>query len=218
MSRRVDLRLYVVLDEATTPPAAFADLAEAAVAGGATTIQLRDKRSGARSLIALAQAVRTRLHGRNVPVIVNDRADLALAAGADGVHLGQDDLPAAFARAILGQDAIIGLSVTSEAEIGTVDPALVDHVGLGPIFPTDTKPDAAPALGPERFAAIRRLLALPVVAIGGIDHANAAQAIRAGADGVAVVSAVARAADPIAAARALMVEIERAGRESGRHR
>jgi thiamine-phosphate pyrophosphorylase len=218
VSRSVDLRLYVVLDEATTPPAAFADLAEAAVSGGATAIQLRDKRSGARSLIALAQAVRARLHGRNVPVIVNDRADLALAAGADGVHLGQDDLPAEFARAILGQDAIIGLSVTGEAEIGTVDPALVDHVGLGPIFPTGTKPDAAPALGPERFAAIRRLLALPVVAIGGIGQDNAAEAIRAGADGVAVVSAVARAADPAAAARALLAEIDRAIRESGRHR
>ncbi|HWL71577.1 MAG TPA: thiamine phosphate synthase [Geminicoccus sp.] len=216
MSRRVDLRLYVVLDEATTPPAAFAELAEAAVAGGATAIQLRDKRSSARSLIALAQAVRARLHGRNVPVIVNDRADLALAAGADGVHLGQDDLPAEYARAILGEDAIIGLSVTCEAEIGAVDPALVDHVGLGPIFPTGTKPDAAPALGPERFATIRRQLDLPVVAIGGIGQGNVAEAIRAGADGVAVVSAVARAADPTAAARALMIEIERAGRESGR--
>jgi thiamine-phosphate pyrophosphorylase len=210
----VDLGLYVVLDTATTPPARIADLADAAARGGATILQLRDKTSSARRLIELAGAIRARVAGMGVPLIVNDRVDVALAAGADGAHVGQDDLPSPAARAIPGPDAIIGLSVTSMDEIGTVDPAVVDHVGLGPIFATSTKLDAAPPLGAMAFRCIRGRLDLPVVAIGGIGLHNAGDAIRAGADGIAVVTAVAHAADPEAAARQLLSAV-RDARERG---
>jgi thiamine-phosphate pyrophosphorylase len=210
VTRSVDLGLYLVLDAATTPPERFPDLALAAVQGGATIVQVRDKTSSARALIRTVRAVRARLAGTSVPVIVNDRVDVALAAGADGAHVGQDDLPPKAARAILGPGAILGLSVTTEAEIGTVDTAVVDHVGLGPLFATATKPDAAPPLGPERFQAIRRQLQLPVVAIGGIAIDNAESAIFAGADGIAVVGAIARSSDPRAAARALATLVARA--------
>ncbi len=134
-------------------------------------------------------------------LILNDRADVARLV-ADGVHLGQDDLPPAAARALLGRDAIIGLSVTAGSQLDTLD-ATVDYVGLGPIFPTGTKPDAAAALGQAAFSALRRLIDRPVVAIGGITLANAAQVIGAGADGIAVVSAICAAADPRQAARDL---------------
>lgn len=217
MRRPVDLGLYLVLDAATTPPAAFPALAEAALQGGVTVVQVRDKTSSARDLIRTVRAVRARLAGSTVPVIVNDRVDVAVAAGADGAHVGQDDLPPAAARAILGKDAILGLSVTHEAEIETVDPALVDHVGLGPLFATDTKPDAAPPLGVGRFQAIRARLKLPVVAIGGIGIANAESAIFAGADGIAVVSAIARSSDPKGAARVLATLVARARQARGRY-
>ncbi|WP_027135948.1 thiamine phosphate synthase [Geminicoccus roseus] len=217
MSRNVDLGLYLVLDAATTPPTSFPALAEAAVQGGAMIVQVRDKTASAQALIRTVRAVRARLAGSPVPVIVNDRVDVAVAAGADGAHVGQDDLPPAAARAILGKDRILGLSVTSEAEIETVDPAVVDHVGLGPLFATATKPDAAPPLGVERFQAIRSRLKLPVVAIGGIGMDSAESAVFAGADGVAVVSAIARSSDPRAAARALSTLVARARQARGRY-
>lgn len=209
MRPRPDLSVYVVLDLDTTAAAAIVPLAKAAAAGGATLLQLRDKRGPARRMVDLARALIATV---DLPLIVNDRVDVAVAAGAAGAHVGQEDLPAAAARAILGPDRILGLSVTAPGELDTVDPALVDHVGLGPIFPTATKPDAAAALGVAGFAAIRRRLALPVVAIGGLGPDNAAEAIAAGADGIAVVSAVATAADPAAATARLAALVARARR------
>ena len=209
MRPRLDLSVYVVLDLDTTAAEAIVTLAQAAAAGGATLLQLRDKRGPARRTVELARAL---IAAVDLPLVVNDRVDVAVAADAVGAHVGQDDLPAAAARAILGPDRVLGLSVTAAGELGTVDPALVDHVGLGPIFPTATKPDAAAALGVEGFAAIRRRLALPVVAIGGLGPDNAAQAITAGADGIAVVSAVAAAADPAAATARLAALVARARR------
>ena len=134
---------------------------------------------------------------------------MAQAIGAEGAHVGQDDLPPAAARALLGPHAIIGLSITDERQLAMLDGS-VDYVGLGPLFPTGTKADAAPALGEEKFAAFRRRLPLPVVAIGGITIANAARAIAAGADGVAVVSAICAVPDPRAAARALRAAVDAA--------
>ncbi len=135
--------------------------------------------------------------------------DTVAAAVAGGVHVGQDDLAPSAARAILGPHAIIGLSVNDGSQLVTVD-AAVDYVGLGPIYPTGTKHDAAPALGAAGFAALRRRLACPVVAIGGIAPENAACAIAAGADGIAVVSAICAAADPRAAARSLRAVVDQA--------
>jgi thiamine-phosphate pyrophosphorylase len=134
---------------------------------------------------------------------------VAKAAGLAGAHIGQDDGHPAAARAILGPDALIGLSVTRAAELATVDPAVVDYVGLGPVFPTGSKADAAPALGLDGARAIGARLPLPWVAIGGIGIANSAAIMRAGAAGVAVVSAICAADDPRAATAALRAEIER---------
>lgn len=209
MRRPVDLSVYVVLDLETTPPDAIVPLAQAVAAGGATVLQLRDKRGPARRTVELARAL---IAAVALPLVVNDRVDVAIAAGAAGAHVGQDDLPPLAARAILGPDRVLGLSVTGAAEIATVDPTIVDHVGLGPIFATTTKPDAAPPLGTQSFAAIRSALPLPVVAIGGIGPANAAEAIQAGADGIAVVSAVATAADPAATTAGLVEIVARARR------
>lgn len=204
-----DLRVYLVTDAAMTSRRGLVETVRAAVAGGATIVQLRDKEATDDALIDEARALRRLLAGTGVRLIVNDRFNVALAAGADGLHVGQDDLPAAKARAVLGPRAIIGLSVTTEAEIAGLDPAVVDYAGLGPIFGTATKPDAGKALGTEAFARLRATIPVPVVAIGGVSSANAASAFAAGADGVAVVSAICAAPDPENAARALRAIAER---------
>ena len=203
MRPRPDLTLYLVTDPELTAARGLETVVAEAVAGGVTLVQLRQKDGAPDAMVAAGRALQAVLARLGIPLIVNDRAEVARAIGAAGVHVGQQDLPAAAARALLGPDAIVGLSVTCEADLATFVPGVVDYVGLGPIFATGTKPDAAPPLGETRFATIRRRLPCPVVAIGGISADNAARAIRAGADGVAVVSAVCGAADPRAAARAL---------------
>lgn len=211
--------LYLVTDPEMTARRGLLDTVGAAIAGGVTIVQLRQKNGSARSMVEAGRALKGLLAPNGIPLIVNDRADIAQAIGADGVHVGQDDLAPALARAMLGPDAIIGLSITDGAQLGMLD-ASVDYVGLGPVFPTGTKPDAAPAIGEEMFAAIRRCIPRPVVAIGGITVANAGRAIAAGADGIAVVSAICAAADPRGAARALRaaVDLAIAARTSGRGR
>jgi len=178
-------------------------------------VQLRHKNGPARMMVEAGRALHALLAPRGIPLIVNDRIDVAHAIGAEGVHVGQDDLLPAAARAILGPRAIIGLSITGENQLAGCDPAGVDYVGLGPLFPTGTKADAAGALGEAAFAVIRRRLPCPVVAIGGITAHNAARAIAAGADGIAVVSAICAAADPGAAARALRAAVNAARKRSG---
>ncbi len=209
MRPRFDLSLYLITDPVMTARRGLLDTVAAAVDGGVTLVQLRDKDGPIPELIASGRALQALLAPRGIPLIVNDRADVAQAIGADGLHVGQGDLTPARARAILGPRAIIGLSLTDESQAATVD-AAVDYVGLGPIFPTGTKADAAAALGEARFAAFRKRLSLPVVAIGGLTAANAARAIAAGADGVAVVSAICAAPDPRAAARALRAAVDAA--------
>jgi thiamine-phosphate pyrophosphorylase len=190
----------LVTDPVMTRARGLVETALAAVAGGVTIVQLRDKDAGDAALIAAARALRAALLPLGVPLIVNDRVAVALAAGADGVHIGQDDGDPAAARARLGPDALIGLSVTRAAEIGTVDAGVVDYVGLGPLFATATKADAAPALGLAGARAIAARLPVPWIGIGGIDAHNAADVMGAGAAGVAVVSAICAAADPTPAA------------------
>jgi len=202
MPPRFDLSLYLVTDPEMTARRGVLETVVAAVAGGVTMVQLRDKTGSARTLAETGRALLAVLRPLGVPLLVNDRIDVAHAIGADGVHIGQDDLPPAAARALLGRHAIIGLSVTAADQLGTIDHS-VDYVGLGPIFPTGTKADAAPALGETEFAALRRRIARPVVAIGGITLENAASAIAAGADGIAVVSAICAAIDPSTAAQRL---------------
>lgn len=202
MAPRFNLSLYLVTDPEMTARRGVVETVAAAVAGGVTIVQLRDKHGSARALAEAGRALLTLLRPLGVPLLINDRLDVAYAIGADGAHIGQDDLPPIAARTLLGPQAIIGLSITASDQLGTIDSA-VDYVGLGPLFPTSTKADASPALGEAAFAALRRQISLPVVAIGGITLANTARTLAAGADGIAVVSAICAAADPQAAARTL---------------
>jgi thiamine-phosphate pyrophosphorylase len=138
-----------------------------------------------------------------VPLIINDQADLALAIDADGVHVGQNDLPAAVVRRMIGSKKLLGLSITGTDQFKTIPPKTVDYLGIGPVFPTISKDDAAPALGLEQLARLTACTTLPVVAIGGIGLENAASVFAAGVSGLAVVSALSLATDPAAVARSL---------------
>jgi thiamine-phosphate pyrophosphorylase len=209
-----DLSLYLVIGPDATAGRDVTSVALAAVRGGATMVQLRYK-SGASEIMQSAREVIEVLRPTGVPVIINDRVDLARALGAQGVHVGQDDVSPEEARRTLGEDAIVGLSITDPSQLDAVDPTVVDYLGVGPIFATGSKPDAAPPLGIDGLSRIASAVRLPVAAIGGITGDNAADVIRAGADGLAVISAICAAADPEQAARALVTRIDEA-RSGGR--
>lgn len=199
-----DLRLYVVLDPAVAGDRSVVEIARRALAGGATMLQLRDKFSPDRDVLAAATAIAALCRAAGVPFIMNDRVDIAWASGADGVHLGRDDLPPATARALLGNDAIIGLSAGNRAELDAVLPAKPAYVGVGPMYATRTKSDAGAPVGPAMIRTLRQAApGMPLVGIGGITATNAAAVLAAGADGIAVVSAVVGAEDVEAATRAL---------------
>lgn len=204
----LDPTLYLVTDTALSRPRSVADVVRAAVAGGVTAVQVRDKTASRRELYALTLAVREALAATpGVALFVNDAVDVALLAGADGVHIGQDDLPPAEVRALLGPDRLLGLSAGTAAEMAAtlaLPPGTVDVVGIGPVWSTPTKPDAGTGLGPGGVAALAaqaRAAGLRSLAIGGIDAARAASVTAV--DGVCVVSAICAAADPEAAAREL---------------
>jgi thiamine-phosphate pyrophosphorylase len=198
-----DPSLYLVTDPALGRGRPLDDIVSAAVRGGVTLVQLRDKAAGGRALLEQARALIALLTPLGVPLIVNDRVDDALAAGAAGCHVGQSDLPAAAARALLGPDALLGVSLDAFEQIRDIDPAIVDYVAHGPFATTATKADAGAAVGAAGIARVRARTELPLVAIGGLDAANLGAAIGAGADGVALVSAIVAAADPEAASREL---------------
>lgn len=209
MSRPFDLTLYLVTDPRLTAARGLLATVEAAVAGGATIVQLRDPDAHGRALVEQARALKALLAPRGIPLIINDRVDVALAAGADGVHLGQDDMDPADARALMGPDLILGLSVGNPAELAGSDLSGVDYLGVGPVSATGTKADAGSAIGTAGLAAVRALTRLPIVGIGGIGASLAGEVIAAGAEGVAVVSAICAASDPAAAARELRSVIGR---------
>lgn len=200
---RTALRLYVATDRALAGDRDPCAIIAAALRGGASAVQLRDKEATARETLALGSRLRalTRAHG--VLFIVNDRADLALALGADGVHLGQDDLPVAAARRILGPDAVIGVSANLPEEACRAEEQGASYVGVGPAYPTSTKANTRALLGPERIALVRAATRLPLVAIGGITAAGAPALRAAGADGICVIGAVIGAPDPETATRAI---------------
>jgi thiamine-phosphate pyrophosphorylase len=205
---RVDLRLNAIVDPERSGGRDLAELARLCAEGGATLVQLRDKRSETRDLVATARAISKALAPFDVPFVVNDRIDVALAAGAAGVHLGPDDMAIEDARKLLGRDAIIGLSIKSVAEAEAAPVELIDYVGSGGVYVTLSKQQKNAPIGPEGLARIiaalhRRAAKLPVCGIAGIDVGNAAAVIGAGADGVAVISALSLASDPAAAARSL---------------
>ncbi|WP_454918928.1 thiamine phosphate synthase [Xanthobacter sediminis] len=210
MAVAFDLTLYLVTDPRLTAARGLEATVEAAVKGGATLVQLRDPDAHGRALVEQARALKALLQPLGIPLIVNDRVDVAVAADADGVHLGQDDMAPADARALIGPGRILGLSVGNPAEYAASDLQGVDYLGVGPVKATGTKKDAGSAIGPAGIAAVRALTRLPLVGIGGVDAVLAPEVIRAGADGIAVVSAVCAAPDPEAAARALRAAVSAA--------
>ena len=212
MRRTIDLALYLVVGADVTARRPVVDVVRAAVEGGVTAVQLREKLAATRAFVDEARALAALLRPLGVALIINDRVDVAMAAGSDGVHVGQDDMQVTDVRRLLGEDCIVGLSVTTLAEAQRVDAALVDYIGVGPTFATPTKPDAAAPLGLAGTAEICRVATIPAVAIGGIDASNASAVLATGVRGIAVVSAICAAEDPRAAARLLASHIARRGR------
>ncbi len=215
MPHPFDLSVYLVTDPRLTEARGLIETVEQAVAGGATLVQLRDPDAKGRALAEQARALLDVLAPKGIPLIINDRVDVAAAVGAQGVHLGQDDLDPAAARALLGPQAIIGLSIGTLDELTASNLAPVDYVGCGPIKVTGTKSDAGSAIGLEGFAFLRAHIDLPMVGIGGLALEDAAAVIRAGADGVAVVSALCAAPDVMSAAAHLRAAVK-AARAEGR--
>jgi thiamine-phosphate pyrophosphorylase len=209
----VDLRLYALLDPERAGDHDLAALGRDVVAGGATLVQLRDKHGSTRRLIEETRAIKVALAASGVPVLVNDRVDVALAAGADGVHLGQEDMSPEDARRLVGPQAIVGLSIKTLAQAAAAPVDLIDYVGIGGVFATSSKDNPALPIGVAGLTQIAQALRarapeLPIAGIAGIDRSNAADVIMAGAGGVAVISAVSLAPDPRAAARELRAIVD----------
>lgn len=202
------LRLMVVTD----PECAgreLVDVVRAALRGGAPCIQLRLKEGSSREMLEAARRLLEETRAAGALLLVNDRVDVAIAAGAEGAHLGDDDLPVEQARRIVPAGFVIGRSVDGAEGARAAESAGADYLGVGPVLATPSKRDAGAAIGEAGVAAVHSASALPIVAIGGIDAHNAAGVARAGADGVAVIRAVMQAPDPAAASRALLAAVER---------
>lgn len=199
----LNLTLYLVTDESLSRGRPTAEIVAAAIRGGADTIQLRAKDLPMREQVVIGRALRAITREAGVLFIVNDRTDLALVLDADGIHVGQDDLPADLARQLVGPDRIVGVSTATVEEARIARDMGADYLGVGAIYGTATKSDAGAPIGPAAIGAIKAAVNLPIVGIGGIGPRNAAEVIAAGAAGVAVVSAIVAADDPEAAARSL---------------
>jgi thiamine-phosphate pyrophosphorylase len=206
----MDYTLYLVTDTGLSRGRPRVEVVEAALRGGVTVVQYREKSASTRWMIEEARELRQLCKATGVPFIVNDRIDVALAVDADGVHVGQDDMPAALARRLIGRGRILGVSAGNAEEARKAAEDGADYVGASPIFATPTKPDAPRPMGVEGLRLLARAVSIPVVAIGGMNAENAAAIIAAGAAGVAVVSAIVAADDVQAAARAIRSVVERA--------
>lgn len=186
----IDLSLYLVLDPTLCATRGMVQTAIDAVEGGATVVQLRAPNWKKRAFYECAIELKAALKPYGVPLIINDHVDVAVAVNADGVHVGQKDLPANIVRQMIGKEKILGLSASNIIEAQLADPSIVDYLGIGPIFDTATKPDAAPAMGIEGFAKIAKASPLPNVAIGSVKLQHIEPLARSGANGIAVVSAI----------------------------
>lgn len=195
--------LYVVTDRNLCGGRPLAEVVLQAVRGGAACVQLREKEISTDRFVEEASRIKVLIAPFGVPLIINDRIDVALAVGADGVHVGQEDMPYGMARRLMGEKAIIGLSVESWEEVEQAERFDCDYLGVSPVFPTPTKTNTKAPWGLDGLARIRAFSRHPLVAIGGLNARNAEAAVMAGADGIAVVSAVCAALDPCAAAREL---------------
>lgn len=205
----IDFSLYLVTDRTLSRGRTTCEVVRAAVAGGVTVVQLREKHCTTREFIAEARLLVEMLRGTGVPLIINDRLDVALAAGVDGLHLGQNDMRIADARRIAGPGMVIGVSAESLDDALRAEEEGADYIGVSPVFATNTKKDTAEPLGLAGIRMIRERVRLPLVGIGGINIDNAAQVMAAGADGVAVVSAIVAALCPESAAAALKQRVYR---------
>jgi thiamine-phosphate pyrophosphorylase len=210
-----DLRLYALVDPERAGGRDLAELAWLLARGGATLVQLRDKLGSTQTMVETARGIRSRLAPLGVPLVINDRADVAFAAGADGVHLGQDDMAVDDARRLLGPHAVIGLSIKTLEQAAQAPIEHLDYVCIGGVFATTSKDNPDPPIGLPGLQSIYSVMRerdpdLPIGAIAGIDASNADAVIAAGADGVAVISALSLAPDPQAAARDLRSIVEAA--------
>ena len=211
----VDVRLNAIVDPERANGRSLAELTRLVVAGGATLIQLRDKQGATRQMIEEACAIKAALAGTGVPLVINDRVDVALISGADGVHVGQDDMCAEDARRLLGPKAIIGLSIKTVALANAAPLGVLDYVGVGGVYATTSKDNPNKPIGVDGLRAICAAFRavptdIPVCAIAGVDATNAAPVMGAGADGVAVISALSMQNDPQAAARELRAIVDAA--------
>lgn len=203
----IDFSLYLVTDRGLSRGRLTGDIASAAIAGGVTCVQLREKHCPTRTFIAEARRLKEVLTAHNIPLIINDRIDVAMAVAAQGVHLGKRDMPIADARRLVGLSMVIGISVESYEEAVQAEQEGADYIGISPVFATATKSDLGAPLGLEGVRRIRDSVAIPLVGIGGIDAENAAKVVAAGVDGIAVVSAIVSAPCPETAARELKQQI-----------
>ncbi len=209
----VDLRLYAIIDPEHAGGRSLPELAKLIALGGATLVQLRDKRSDTRAMVDTARAVKAVLAPLHVPLLINDRVDVALAAEADGVHVGQTDMAAEDARRLLGPDAIIGLSINTEVLAEAAPIEALDYVGIGGVYATTSKDQKKAPIGVDGLRRIvdvfrRRDPKFPSCAIAGINATNAAATITAGADGVSVISALSLAPDPTVAAKTMRAVVD----------
>jgi len=207
LARLDALRLHLVTDSALCGERGVLAVVEAAVRGGVSCVQLREKTLGTRAFVERERALKARLAPLGVPLIINDRVDVALACGADGIHVGQGDMAPADVRRLLPR-ALLGLSIETPEQLERAELEAVDYYGISPVFATSTKMDAAAAVGLEGLRLMRSRTRRPLVAIGGITPENAQSVVAAGADGLAVVSALCAAPDPAAVAREFVGQLQ----------
>ncbi len=199
----IDYSLYLVTDRELSMGRSNLSIVRSAVQGGVSCVQIREKNCSTREFIEETLILKEFLKKQNIPLFVNDRVDVAMAVGADGVHLGQKDLPFLMAKKIVGDSMIVGISAETPEDASRAEKEGADYIGVGPIYLTSTKADTGEPLGLDGLLHIRRLVKIPIVAIGGLNPSNAKSAIQCGADGIAVVSAIVSAKNPETAAREL---------------
>ncbi|MFW6005708.1 MAG: thiamine phosphate synthase [Desulfonatronovibrionaceae bacterium] len=208
--KTADYSLYLVTDQDLCRGRDLVDTVMEAVAGGVTAVQIREKNASARAFFQLALALKKRLAKQDVPLIINDRVDVAVAADADGVHVGQTDLPAAQVREMIGPDKILGISINTFEQMEEAARNQVDYLSLSPVFPTPTKTDTTEPFGISGLKKARTLTRLPLITIGGVNLENIHEIMSTGLDGVALVSAICSADSPEQAARTLAEKIRQA--------
>jgi thiamine-phosphate pyrophosphorylase len=211
----IDWSLYLVTDSRQSRGRSNLEIVKASVEGGATIVQFREKEMTSHQFYREGLEIRDFLKRAGIPLLINDRVDMVLALDADGVHLGKDDLPVPVARKLLGNGKIIGMSVEHPDEVEAAEQSGADYLGVSPIYTTPTKPELETGLGLDGLREIRRRTTLPLIAIGGMNQQTAADAIAAGADGVAVVSAIVAADHPTHATQDILEQV-RIGRTKRR--